>query len=161
MCQGDFWNFVWGLRYGCYSKLPNRRWIGPGLFSSQSWDPIWAYFWRAVNKGPTCPWPGYFWPNLVRFFLTCRAKNGVLGGKFCRFIGGWSDPASKIFEPNPSLSQRVLHFQHTKDANLLNLYWYGNPGFEPWPGGHGIRLGIWGSGFELRHLQAKFDHGLP
>jgi len=67
-----------------------KFWLGP-------WpDTTRAYFWPAVNKGPTCPWPGYF--LIRRDFLTQKGKIWNFGEKFSRFRGGWPDPEHQIIE---------------------------------------------------------------
>jgi len=56
-------------------------------------DTTWAYFWPAVNKRPTCLWPGYFLPEEI--FLIRREKNW----KICHFYVEFSKPTSMMANP--------------------------------------------------------------
>jgi len=81
-------------------------------------DPTWAYFWPAVNKGPTCLQPRYF---LTRSEGKKIEKFDILRGNFPNSNPNhkWlTNPShkkivptrSKIFEPDPSLPGHSQNF---------------------------------------------------
>jgi len=92
-------------------------------------DPTQAYFWPAVNKRPTCLWPGYYWPYPKRFFLTRREKIE----KFDIFRGNFPNsnpnhkwlarPGSKIFDLDPSLIETTT-IRSEQKKTFIEIQWY-------------------------------------
>jgi len=76
-------------------------------------DPTQPYFWPAVNKRPTCHWPGYFltWPKDI--FFDPKGKKIEKSSKPKpkpepqKIDLTW--PGSKIFDLDPSLPMSLFH----------------------------------------------------
>jgi len=81
-------------------------------------DPTRAYFWTAINKRPTCLWPGYFPTQPEEIFFDPKGKNLTFLGEIFRIqtqtINGWPNPSHiKLTRPYPESKKfdpgRVCH----------------------------------------------------
>jgi len=66
-------------------------------------DPTWAYLWPAINKRPTCLWPGYFLTQPKEIFLTWREKIK----KFDVFRENFPNPNHRcLTRPVPTIARK-------------------------------------------------------
>jgi len=102
-------------------------------------DPTRAYFWPAVNKRQTRPWPGYFltWPEEIFFDPKGKKlKNLMFLGELFQIqtqtIDGW--PGSKIIDPDPSLVTAEQSFIQSCEMTIVKGFSRGQrfsqPGFD-------------------------------
>jgi len=81
-------------------------------------DPTRAYFWLAVNKGPTRLRPGYFLTQPEAIFFDPKQKklkNTAFLGEIFKIqpqtINGWPDPCHKKLT-RPDQGQKILTRTH-------------------------------------------------
>jgi len=89
-------------------------------------DPTRAYFWPAVNKGPTLDWPGYFLTLPDEIFslpVGEKMKNWDFWGKFLR-LSARPDPTQPRHQNFLTITTTKVPINIWIDLQLLKNHFY-------------------------------------